>query len=73
MRLANPWIHLIIIALSGCTLAPTVNPPIQNTCPKLPKLPEQIHLNIDGDTVNADQGGELVLRGYVACRSAGAR
>ena len=62
------WISIAAL-LSACTLAPTIAPPIQNSCPQLPKLPEEINLNVSGDTVKADKGGDLILRGYVACRA----
>lgn len=44
-------------------------PPV--TCRKLDLLPvpDQVNLKIDGDKIDADAGGNTVLRGYVACRS----
>lgn len=39
----------------------------------LPPVPEDVVLDIKGDKITANAGGEQLLRGYVACRSLGAR
>lgn len=41
------------------------------TCRKLdfPPVPDDVVLDIKGDKITANPGGETVLRGYVACRS----
>jgi hypothetical protein len=46
-----------------------LKPPV--TCRKLdiPPVPDKVRLKIDGDKIEADKGGETVLRGFVACRS----
>lgn len=43
-------------------------PPV--TCRKLdlPPVPDQVNLKIDGNKIDADEGGSTVLRGYVACK-----
>jgi len=45
-------------------------PPVQS-CPKLvlPPVPADVMLDISGDKVTANAGGDLLLRGYVRCRS----
>jgi hypothetical protein len=76
---------LVLVFLSGCTTHKVdvssssmdsvvdriakLNPPV--TCRKLElaRVPEKVRLQIDGDKVDADAGGEQLLRGYVACRS----
>ena len=47
-----------------------LNPPVQCRPLKLPAVPQDVVLNIQGNQVTANAGGELLLRGYVACRSA---
>jgi hypothetical protein len=44
-------------------------PPV--TCRKLdlPPVPSDVVLDIKGDKITANAGGETVLRGFVACRS----
>lgn len=38
----------------------------------LPPVPQDVVLDIKGDNITANAGGELMLRSYVACRSLGA-
>jgi hypothetical protein len=49
-----------------------LSPPVQCRPLKLPPVPQDVVLDIQGDKVTANAGGELLLRGYVACRSAAA-
>ena len=66
---------LLILSLNftGCVSAP-VAPNLKfpgSECPKLemPAVPEQVHLSIEGDKIESDAGGDLVLRGYVRARA----
>ena len=47
----------------------SLKPPIQCRKLDLPPVPDRVKLQIDGDKIDADAGGELLLRGYVACRA----
>lgn len=42
------------------------------SCPKvdMPSIPKQVFLKIEGNDVEADAGGELLLRAYVRARKA---
>lgn len=44
-------------------------PPVTCRTLDLPPVPEDVVLDIKGDKITANAGGETVLRGYVACRS----
>lgn len=44
--------------------------PVQCRKLNLPPVPEDVILDIKGDKIAANAGGEVLLRGYVACRSA---
>lgn len=74
------WIACVIAAfilLPSCTNKVadiSIAPPQTQTCliPNLPPLPKDVVLDISGDKITSNPGGELLLRGYVACRSAGA-
>lgn len=44
-------------------------PPVQCRKLDLPPVPQDVVLDIKGDKITANEGGETVLRGYVACRS----
>ena len=46
-----------------------LKPPVQCRKLNLPPVPEDVVLDIKGDHITANDGGETVLRGYVACRS----
>lgn len=46
-----------------------LKPPISCRKLDLPPVPTKVHLDIDGDKIAADEGGETLLRGFVACRS----
>lgn len=56
--------------LSGCISAPIQIP--QKECRRvdLPPIPQKVYLDIQGDKVLSDAGGQLLLRGYVAARDA---
>ena len=70
-----------IVSLDGCTQhdvkvsSPTVDRLVDKfqgqTCPTLdlPPVPSDVILDIKGDNVTANAGGEQRLRGYVLCRS----
>ena len=68
--------------LTGCVNAPVAPnlkiPDAQETqnliggsCPQmdLQPVPQKVHLDIQGDKIVYDAGGERILRGYVACRA----
>ena len=59
-----------LFLLSGCISAPIQIP--QKDCKRvdLPPVPQKVYLDIQGDKVIADSGGELLLRGYVQSRAA---
>ena len=63
-----------LVLLVGCVQAPIAPnlkfPDLVQDCPKLtlPPIPQKVTLTIDGDTVHADEGGEQLLRSYVAAR-----
>lgn len=47
-----------------------LQPPVKCQALALPPVPQQARLLIDGERVDADAGGEQLLRGYVRCYSA---
>ena len=59
------------LLLSGCVNAPVKLPEAQS-CPKmeLKPVPQKVYLDIQGDKIMYDDGGLLLLRGYVAARAA---
>ena len=59
-----------IFLLSGCISAPIQIP--QKDCKRvdLPPIPQKVFLQIEGDKILSDDGGSLLLRGYVAARDA---
>lgn len=59
---------LVFFLLSGCVQAPVA--PNLTLCKKLamPPVPQKVTLQIDGDKITADEGGETLLRGYVQAR-----
>ena len=64
----------LLVTVQGCSpkLAEIrVTPPAARACPKLilPPVPADVMLDISGDKVTANAGGDLLLRGYVRCRS----
>ena len=63
---------VISTSIVGCstTVAPNLKIPEQS-CPRLvlPPVPQDVALDIFGDKVTANAGGDLILRGYVRCRS----
>lgn len=65
------FIMVLALYLPGCVSAPVNIPPIPaEPCPKLsmPPVPQTVNLKIDGDKVEADDGGDMLLRGYVRAR-----
>lgn len=46
-----------------------LKPPVQCRKLDLPPVPPDVVLDIKGDKITANEGGETLLRGYVACRS----
>lgn len=76
---------VILLFLSGCTQhkvdvtsssvdrvvdkIAALDKPVQCRKLKLPPVPEDVKLDIFGDKIEANAGGEQLLRGYVACRS----
>jgi len=56
--------------LSGCISAPIQIP--QKECKRidLPPVPQKVYIDIQGDKILSDAGGELLLRGYVQARDA---
>lgn len=79
--LGTKWLRRIIVVVLalifallqfGCVSAP-VAPNLklpEASCPKLdlPPVPQKATLQIEGDKLFADEGGELLLRGYVRSR-----
>lgn len=68
---------ILSLFLTGCINAPVAPnlklpeaPPVKE-CPrlKMPAVPDQVHLVIEGDMIEADEGGDMLLRGYVRARS----
>lgn len=61
---------------SGCVILPDLleQPPRYLDCPKaikldmLPAVPKTVYIVIDGDRLEADEGGEALLRNYAATR-----
>lgn len=76
------FVLILALYLPGCVsapVAPNLKFPEQKACRSVALLPvpEKVTLIIDGSKIEADQGGEQLLRGYVASRyvfqSAGAK
>lgn len=82
--LGTKWLRQIIVVVLalilallqfGCVSAPVAPnlkfPEDQKACRSLalPPVPEHVRLIIDGDKIEADQGGKLLFRGYVSARS----
>lgn len=66
------FILILALYLPGCVNTPVNLPSAPaKSCPKLamPPVPQTAHLKIDGDKVEADDGGDMLLRGYVRARS----
>lgn len=63
-------LSILALILTGCvSVAPNLKIP-EKKCPDLPPVPNKVHLSIDGDKIDADAGGALLLRGYVSARDA---
>lgn len=66
---------LPIMFLGGCVNAPVAPnlklPEAAKECPRLsmPPVPQKVFLQIDGENLKADDGGDMLLRGYVRARS----
>jgi hypothetical protein len=76
---------LALVFLSGCTThkvdvssssvdnvvdrIAALKPPVKCRTINLPPVPHDVKLDIFGDKIEANAGGEQLLRGYVACRS----
>lgn len=58
------------LLMTGCVSAPIQIP--QRDCKRivLPPIPQKVFLQIEGDKIISDDGGSLLLRGYVAARDA---
>jgi hypothetical protein len=71
------WVSCVIVALAmlpGCTNKVadiSIAPPTVTTCPSLalPPVPADVVLDIRGDKVISNEGGDVILRGYVQARS----
>ena len=59
-----------LLLLAGC-----VSANIPNSCKTLalPPVPQDVYLNIKGDQVISNAGGDQLLRGYVQARSLDAK
>lgn len=78
-------VMLSLVFLSGCTQhkvdvssssvdkvvdrIAALDKPVQCRKIVLPPVPDDVVLDIKGDKITANAGGEQLLRGYVACRS----
>lgn len=78
-------VMLSLVFLSGCTQhkvdvssssvdrvvdrIAALDKPVQCRKILLPPVPDDVVLDIKGDKITANAGGEQLLRGYVACRS----
>lgn len=66
---------LPFLLLGGCVNAPVAPnlklPEVAKECPRLsmPPVPQKVFLQIDGENLKADDGGDMLLRGYVRARS----
>lgn len=62
-RVTSPQLDIALNKLAG------MQQPIKCPTLDLPPIPDRVQVNIRGDNITADAGGETILRGYVACRS----
>lgn len=66
------FIFLSLMMVGCVEVAPNLKLPDRSikSCPQstLPPIPNKVMINIDGDKVSADSGGELLLRNYVLAR-----
>lgn len=68
---------ILFVFIAGCTptiehRAPQIDEVIKaipKPCPVPPPIPAVATIAIDGQNVDTDEGGELLLRSYVATRS----
>ena len=78
--LVSVLLAVAVVGIQGCTIThetPSAERAIKlaeswTACKKLdlPPIPQDVVIDIKGDKVTANQGGEQLLRGYVQCRSA---
>lgn len=69
------FVAVLVLFFSGCVnapVAPNLKLPETASCQKMAikPIPQDAKLIIHGDQIDADQGGEYILRSYVACRAA---
>lgn len=65
------WLPFLLF-LSGCVqapIAPNLKIP-ENTCARLdmPPIPQDVVIDIKGDKVTTNEGGDIILRGYARAR-----
>jgi hypothetical protein len=63
---------LLLTACVSAPIAPNLKlPEPAKECPKLalPPVPNEAHLTIRGNEITADEGGAVLLRGYVHART----
>ena len=65
---------VVALVVTGCApvqIAPNLKLPEAKACPTLvmPPVPNDVALDIKGNNVTANPGGDLLLRGYVRARS----
>ena len=81
LMLLGIFFFIVVFCVPGCVsapIAPNLKWPEPKECPKvevpscpkvaMPAIPSKVYLKIDGNKVEADAGGELLLRAYVAAR-----
>jgi len=63
--------HQVTVPLADKIVDKIAALPHPVTCRQLdlPPVPDDVVLDIKGDKITANAGGEVVLRGFVACRS----
>lgn len=64
------YIWLSLTACAPVQVAPNLKLP-ERSCPKLalPAVPDDVVLDIKGDKITANTGGEIILRGYAQART----
>lgn len=65
------FVIVLALYLPGCVSAPVslpISPAKACAALDLPAVPQKVYLKIDGDKIDADENGELLLRGYVRAR-----
>lgn len=75
MVLAFGMVAIVVIFLAqGCAQTKvdkviSLEPPVKCRSVNLPPVSQDVVIDIKGDKITANAGGEALLRGYVACRS----